>query len=151
MSLLGAAIALIIVGGGIYYNFIYIYKEDKYDNLKQIIFFVAPVALSFYFLEKFIALYLFTATFLWFGYSALLISKKSSLINSISFKNNYLGIFLMLSFLFSLIYLMLFLEFPGMNKFFVLFLVLFSIEVRRIWKVVMATLLFLFLIIGLNH
>ena len=48
-------------------------------NLKQIIFFVAPVALSFYFLEKFIALYLFTATFLWFGYSALLISKKSSL------------------------------------------------------------------------
>jgi hypothetical protein len=25
MSLLGAAIALIIVGGGIYYNFIYIY------------------------------------------------------------------------------------------------------------------------------
>jgi hypothetical protein len=33
----------------------------------------------------------------------------------------------------------------------VLFLVLFSIEVRRIWKVVMATLLFLFLIIGLNQ
>ena len=95
-------------------------------NLKQIIFFVAPVALSFYFLEKFIALYLFTATLLWFGYSALLISKKSSFINSISFKNNYLGIFLMLSFLFSLIYLMLFLEFPGMNKFFVLFLVLFN-------------------------
>jgi len=31
MSLLGAAIALIIVGGGIYYNFIYIYIYIFYN------------------------------------------------------------------------------------------------------------------------
>ena len=100
-------------------------SKSKVD-LKQIIFFVAPLALSFYFTEKFLSLYLYAATIMWLSYAFMLISKKSSSITSISFKNNYLGIFLMLGFLFGLIYFIFFLEFSGINKFFALFIILFN-------------------------
>ena len=44
----------------------------------------------------------------------------------ISFHNNYLGIFLVLGFLCGLTHLLIFSEFIGINKFFVLFIILFN-------------------------
>ena len=98
-------------------------SESKID-LKQIIFFVTPIILSVYFTDDFIDLFLaFTAIF-WITYSFYLISNQT--LSFISFHNNYLGTFLVLGFLFALIHLLIFSEFAGMNKFFVLFVILFN-------------------------
>jgi len=98
--------------------------SDSKVDLMQIIFFVTPITLSFYFAEGLINLYLLLALIFWLIYSFFLILNKTS--SLISFRNNYLGIFLILSFMFGLTHLIMFSEFPGLNKFFVLFFVLFN-------------------------
>jgi len=98
--------------------------SDSKVDLMQIIFFVTPIILSFYFAEGLINLYLLLALIFWITYSFFLILNKTS--SLITFRNNYLGIFLILGFLFGLMHLIMFSEFPGFNKFFVLFLVLFN-------------------------
>jgi phosphatidate cytidylyltransferase len=60
----------------------------------------------------------------WFLYSFYLLSDKSS--SLLSFDNNYLGFLLALGFVYSLIYLLLFSDFYNINKFFVLFVILFN-------------------------
>ena len=98
--------------------------SDSKVDLMQIIFFVTPIILSFYFAEGLINLYLLLALIFWITYSFFLILNKTS--SLISFRNNYLGIFFILSFMFGLTHLIMFSEFPGLNKFFVLFFVLFN-------------------------
>ena len=57
-------------------------------------------------------------------YSFFLVTNKSS--SLLSFDNNYLGALLVLSFVYGLIYLLVFSEFHNINKFFVLFIILFN-------------------------
>src|SRR5210317_648996 len=100
-----------------------ILSNSKVD-LKQIIFFVTLIMLSIYFAESFIDLFLLITLIFWFTYSFYLISNKR--LSLISFNNNYLGIFLVLGFLCGLTHLLIFSEFIGINKFFVLFIILFN-------------------------
>lgn len=93
-------------------------------NLNQIIFFTTLVIFSIYFTEDFIDFYLFLTLIFWITYSIFLISNKT--LSFISFNNNFLGIFLILSFLFALFHLMVFSELQNLNKFFVLFVILFN-------------------------
>ena len=97
--------------------------SDSKIDLMQIIFLITPLILVFFFTEGFINLYLLLVLIFWIAYSSFLISNKTS--SLISFRNNYLGIFLVLGFLFGLMHLIMFSEIPGFNKFFILFLVLF--------------------------
>ena len=100
-------------------------SNSKVDFI-QIIFFATPIILSFYFTEgfSFINIYLLLVSIFWIIYSFLLILNKTS--SLLSFRNNYLGIFLILGFLLGLVHLVMFSEFPGLNKFFVLSLILFN-------------------------
>ena len=98
--------------------------SDSKVDLKQIIFFVTLITFSIYFAEGFIDLFLAMTAIFWVIYSFYLISNKR--LSSISFHNNYLGIFLVLGFLYGLTHLLLFSEFIGINKFFVLFVILFN-------------------------
>ena len=100
-----------------------ILSNSKVD-LKQIIFFVTLIMLSIYFAESFIDLFLLITLIFWFTYSFYLISNKR--LSLISFNNNYLGVFLVLGFLYGLTHLLIFSEFIGINKFFVLFVILFN-------------------------
>ena len=93
-------------------------------DLKQIIFFVTLIMLSVYFTDEFIDLFLALTAIFWITYSFYLVSNQT--LSFISFHNNYLGIFLILSFLFAFIHLLIFSEFAGINKFFVLFVILFN-------------------------
>ncbi|MDG1062398.1 MAG: phosphatidate cytidylyltransferase, partial [SAR86 cluster bacterium] len=98
--------------------------SDSKVDLKQIIFFVTLITFSIYFAEGFIDLFLAMTAIFWVIYSFYLISNKR--LSLISFHNNYLGIFLVLGFLYGLTHLLLFSEFIGINKFFVLFVILFN-------------------------
>ena len=101
--------------------------SDSKIDLKLIIFFVTLMTFSFYsfyFAKVFIDLYLLLTSIFWIIYCFSLILNKTS--SFISFGNNYLGIFLILGFLFGLMHLIIFSEFPGLNNFFVLFVVLFN-------------------------
>ena len=93
-------------------------------DLKQIIFFVTLIVLSVNFADKFIDLFLALTAIFWITYSFYLMSNQT--LSFISFHNNYLGIFLILSFLLAFIHLLIFSEFVGINKFFVLFVILFN-------------------------
>ena len=98
-------------------------SNSKID-FKQILFFVTLIMLPIFFAEIFLKLFIgITATF-WFAYSICLILKINP--SYMSFQNNYLGAFLVMGFLYGLIYLILFLEFVGINKFFLLFVILFN-------------------------
>ena len=90
-------------------------------NLKQIIFFMTPMALFGLFGEIFINYFLLASFGFWSTYGFLLILKNTGRIPSLSFNNNYLGIFLMQAFVFSLIAILQFSNF-SVNNFFVLFL-----------------------------
>ena len=93
-------------------------------NLKHIMFFVTLTLLSIFFTKDFINLFLIIIAGFWIIYSFYLISNKST--SLISFDNNYLGALLVLGFLNGLIYLLIFSEFHNVNKFFVLFIILFN-------------------------
>ena len=98
-------------------------SESKVD-LKQIIFFVTLTLFFIFFTKDFINLFLIIIAGFWFIYSFYLTSNKSS--SLVSFDNNYLGVLLVLGFLNGLIYLLIFSEFHNVNKFFILFVILFN-------------------------
>ena len=98
-------------------------SELKID-LKQIIFFVTLILISIFYTQAFIDFFLLIISSFWFIYGFYLISNKSS--SSFSFDNNYLGFLLVLGFVYGLIHLIVFSEFNNMNKFFVLFVILFN-------------------------
>ena len=93
-------------------------------NLKQILFFITLLVFSFYFGDYFINLYLFLTLIFWLIYSIFLLSNKT--LSLVSFNNNFLGIFLILSFLFAMVHFMIFSELINLNKFFVLFILFFN-------------------------
>ncbi|MAJ45203.1 MAG: hypothetical protein CMF96_10740 [Candidatus Marinimicrobia bacterium] len=117
-------ILTLLMGIGILLIKEWLVLSDSKIDLKQIIFFVTLTMLSVYFTEDFIDLFLALTTIFWITYSFYLISNHT--LSFISFHNNYLGIFLILGFLFGFIHLLLFSEFTGINKFFVLFVILFN-------------------------
>ncbi len=98
-------------------------SESKID-LKQIIFFVTLVLFSIFFTKDFINLFLIIIAVFWVIYCFHLLSSKSS--THVSFDNNYLGVLLVLGFFYGLMHLLIFSEFHNVNKFFVLFVVLFN-------------------------
>tara|TARA_Y100000385_G_scaffold224216_1_gene234390 strand:+ start:510 stop:1322 length:813 start_codon:yes stop_codon:yes gene_type:complete len=98
-------------------------SELKID-LKQILFFVTLVLWSIFYTKGFIDIFLLIISSFWLIYSFYLIANKSS--SLFSFDNNYLGFLLVLGFVDGLIYLMAFSEFENINKFFVLFIILFN-------------------------
>ena len=98
-------------------------SESRID-LKQIIFFVTLILFSIIYTKDFVDLFLLMISGFWFLYSFYLLSDKSS--SLLSFDNNYLGFLLVLGFVYSLIYLLLFSDFNNINKFFVLFVILFN-------------------------
>ena len=98
--------------------------SDSNIDLKQLIFFVSLIMFPIYFTESFLKLFIGITSIFWIGYGVCLILKKSP--SFISFQNNYLGLFLVLGFLYGLIYLMLFSEFFDINKYFLLFVILFN-------------------------
>ena len=81
--------------------------SDSNIDLKQLIFFVSLIMLPIYFTESFLKLFIGITSIFWIGYGVCLILKKSP--SFISFQNNYLGLFLVLGFLYGLIYLIGFL------------------------------------------
>lgn len=93
-------------------------------NLKQIIFFMTPMALFGLIGEIFINYFLLASFGFWCIYGFLLITKNAAQIKLLSFNNNYLGIFLIQALLFGLISVLIFSNFTA-NNFFVLFLLLF--------------------------
>ena len=101
----------------------FLLSQSKID-LKQIIFFVTLALFSIFFTKDFINLFLVFIAGFWVIYSFYLISNKSS--SLVSFDNNYLGGLLVLGFLYGFIYLLIFSEFYNVNKFFVLFIILFN-------------------------
>ena len=84
----------------------WLFLSNSKVDLKQIIFFVSLIILSIYFAEGFVDLFLAITLIFWVMYSFYLISDKQ--LSLISFNNNYLGIFLVLSFLCGLIHLLIF-------------------------------------------
>ena len=98
-------------------------SESKVD-FKQITFFVTLIMLSIVFTESFLELFIGIISIFWFAYSICLILKITP--SFISFQNNYLGAFLVMGFLYGLIYLILFSELIGVNKYFLLFVILFN-------------------------
>ncbi len=98
--------------------------SDSNIDLKQLIFFVSLIMLPIYFTESFLKLFIGITSTFWIAYGVCLILKKSP--SFISFQNNYLGLFLVLGFLYGLIYLLLFSEFFDINKYFLLFVILFN-------------------------
>ena len=98
-------------------------SELKID-LKQIIFFVTLVLFSIFYTKGFIDFFLLIVSSFWFIYGFYLISNKRS--SFFSFDNNYLGFLLVLGFVYGLIYLIVFSESNNINKFFVLFVILFN-------------------------
>jgi len=99
------------------------HSDSKIDS-KQIIFFVTLITLPIFFGASFLELYIVITSIFWFVYSICLILKKTP--SYISFQNNYLGAFLVIGFLYGLIYLILFSEFININKYFLLFVILFN-------------------------
>lgn len=98
--------------------------SDLKIELKQIIFFVTLVLFSIFYTKDFIGFFLLIISSFWFIYGFYLISNKSS--SFFSFDNNYLGFLLVLGFVYGLIYLIAFSEFNNINKFFVLFVIIFN-------------------------
>ena len=98
--------------------------SDSKIDLKQIIFFVTLIILPIYFTESFLDLFLAIISIFWIAYSVCLMLKITP--PNISFQNNYLGAFLVMGFLYGLIHLIVFSEFISINKYFVLFVILFN-------------------------
>ncbi len=94
-------------------------------TLMQIISLITPFALFVIFGEQFIYYFLLLAGVFWLIYGSLLITQNTGSILSISFNNNYLGIFLIQAFMFGAISVLLFSSFLNINNFFTLFLLLF--------------------------
>ena len=97
--------------------------SDSKIDLKQMIFFVSLIMLPIYF-EEFVELFIAITSTFWIAYGICLILKKAP--SFISFQNNYLGAFLVLGFMYGLIHLLLFSELIGINKYFLLFVILFN-------------------------
>ncbi|SVA45418.1 uncharacterized protein METZ01_LOCUS98272, partial [marine metagenome] len=96
-------------------------------NLTQIIFFITVIFLAVFLGKIFINFFLIVSLIFWIIYAVSLVAKKTSLLNGLSFNNNYLGIFLIQSFIFGLIAILLFDNLCGeKNIFFVLFLIIFN-------------------------
>ena len=98
-------------------------SESKID-LKQIIFFITLALFSILFSKNFLDIFLLMISIFWFIYGFYLVSNKSSRL--FTFNNNYLGVLLVLGFVNGLVYLTVFSEFNNINKFFVLFVILFN-------------------------
>ena len=94
-------------------------------SLMQIIFLVTPFALFVIYGEQFIYYFLLLAGVFWLTYGSLLITQNTKSISSVSFNNNYLGIFLIQTFMLGVISVLLFSSFFSINNFFILFLLLF--------------------------
>lgn len=94
-------------------------------NLGQIIFLIAPIVFSMYLGKIFVKYFLLVAMIFWIIYTISLISRRTHLIPGVSFNNNYLGIFLIQSFSFGVISILLFLNYLEISNFFILFLILF--------------------------
>jgi len=104
--------------------------SDSSVSLKQVIFVVTIIICSFFFEEVFIDLLLLAILIFWVIFSFCLIFNKK--LSFISFDNNYLGAFLVFGFIFGLIHLIFFSEFTNLNKFFVLFIILFNVVIADI-------------------
>ena len=98
--------------------------SDSKIDFKQIIFFVTLIMLPIFFGASFLELSIVVTSIFWFVYAICLSLKKTP--SYISFQNNYLGTFVIMGFLYGLIYLILFSEFIGINKYFLLFVILFN-------------------------
>ena len=94
-------------------------------SLMQIICLITPFALFVIYGEQFIYYFLILAGVFWLIYGSLLITENTGSISSISFNNNYLGIFLIQAFMFGVISVLLFSSFVNINNFFILFLLFF--------------------------
>jgi phosphatidate cytidylyltransferase len=94
-------------------------------SLMQIISLVTPFALFIIYGEQFIYYFLLLAGVFWLTYGSLLITQNTESISSVSFNNNYLGIFLIQTFMLGVISVLLFSSFFSINNFFILFLLLF--------------------------
>jgi len=99
--------------------------SDTKMDLLQIMFCITSMVCMLYFESIFISAFLYLAMSFWLIYSFFLITQNSLSLKMITFNNNYLGIFLMLSFLFSIIALVTYVDFLGINNFFILFLLIF--------------------------
>ena len=75
--------------------------SDSKIDFKQIIFFVTLIMLPIFFAESFLELFIGITAIFWFAYSICLILKITP--SYISFKNNYLGAFIVMGFLYGLI------------------------------------------------
>ena len=100
--------------------------SDMKVNLTQIIFFITVIFLAGFLGKIFINFFLIVSLIFWIIYAVSLVAKKTSLLNGLSFNNNYLGIFLIQSFIFGLIAILWFDNLYGVNIFFVLFLIILN-------------------------
>ena len=100
--------------------------SDMKVNLTQIIFFITVIFLAGFLGKIFINFFLIVSLIFWIIYALSLVAKKTSLLNGLSFNNNYLGIFLIQSFIFGLIAILWFDNLYGVNIFFVLFLIILN-------------------------
>ena len=116
-------LTLIMVAGFLLIKEWLMLSELKID-LKQIIFFVTLILFSIFYTKGFIDFFLLIISSFWFIYGFYLITNKSS--TFFSFDNNYLGVLLVLGFFYGLMHLLIFSEFHNVNKFFVLFVILFN-------------------------
>ena len=94
-------------------------------NLKQIIFCVTPFVLLTYFGQEFVYYFLALSLSFWFLYGCSLVSRNSYHIPSMSFNNNYLGIFLIQALVLGAISILSFINFEYHSSYFVFFLLLF--------------------------
>jgi len=94
-------------------------------DLKQIIVCVTPGVFLAYFGQEFVYYFLAASFSFWFLYGCALISHNSHHLSSMSFNNNYLGIFLIQALILGTISILTFINFDYHNSYFVFFLLLF--------------------------
>ena len=98
--------------------------SDSKIDFQQIIFFLTLIVLPIFFAESFLELYIAITAIFWFAYTICLILKINP--SYISFQNNFLGAFVVMGFMYGLIYLILYSESSDINKYFLLFVILFN-------------------------
>ena len=121
-NLLIISLLIAVVAGFLCYEWLQVSLTKI--HLKQIIFLITPAVLFACIGENFVNYFLLASVGFWCIYGLLLISKNTGYFTLFSFNNNYLGIFLIQSFLLGLMAILLFPN-SSVNHFFVLFLLLF--------------------------
>ena len=95
-------------------------------NPLQIIFFITPAVLLGFIGNVFAHYFLLAPLIFWGTYLIFLFSRNATLFKGLSFNNNYLGIFLIQSFILGLLAIVWLLNFASVNSFLILFLVIFN-------------------------